>query len=96
MNYFNMAFDALRLFPEFRAKMLQGFENEVKIWAEVIKKARERGEIKSTMSDEEIAQTYVYLGDGVALHKIMTGSVSMDKLVPILFLWDKIYEQIKV
>jgi hypothetical protein len=95
LNYFSLAFDALKLFPEFREKMILGLKNELKIWAEVIKNAREKGEIKTSMTDEELAQTFIYLSDGVAMHMIMRGS-NIDELInPSLILWDKLYEQIK-
>ena len=95
MNYFSLAFDALKLFPEFRGKMILGLKNELKIWAEVIKNAREKGEIKTSMTDEELAQTFIYLSDGIFLHMIVGGSKIDEIISPSLVLWDKLYEQIK-
>ena len=95
MNYFSLVFDAIKLFPKFREIMLLGLENEVQIWAAVIKAARENGEIKSSMTDEEIAQTFIYLGDGVVMNTIMHGSQIKEWTAPVLVLWDKLYEQIK-
>jgi TetR/AcrR family transcriptional regulator, transcriptional repressor for nem operon len=96
MNYFTLAFDALKLFPEFKAKMITEQEKELKIWMDVIATARKKGEIKSSMSDEQIAKIYIYLGDGVAMHMIMEGAKIEDMISPFLSLWDKLYEQIKV
>lgn len=95
LNYFTMAFDALKLFPEFRDKMNQGQENELNIWKGVIRNAREKGEIKSTMTDEQLAQTYIYLSDGIAMHMIMEGYKVGEMINPFLTLWDKMYEMIK-
>jgi len=95
MNYFSLAFDALKLFPEFREKMILGLKNELKIWSEVIKRARENGEIKSFMTDEELAQIFIYLSDGIVLHMIIRGSKIDEMISPSLVLWDKLYEQIK-
>ena len=95
MNYFTLAFDALKLFPEFRKKMLVGMKEELSIWLEIIKSAREKGEIISPMTDEEIAQTFIYLSDGVAMHMIMRGTKIEDMIDPFLTLWDKLYEQIR-
>lgn len=95
INYFSLAFDALKLFPEFRDKMMEGQRNEVEIWSGVIKKACEKGEIKSYMTAEEIAKTFIYLSDGVAMHLIFSGAAIETMIDPILILWDKLYEQMK-
>jgi len=95
MNYFSLAFDALKLIPEFREKMIIGLQHEMDIWVGVIKNARANGEIKSTMTDEEIAQTFMYIGDGIAMHMIMRGGKMEETVAPFLSLWDKLYEQIK-
>ena len=96
MNYFTLAFDALKLFPEFRIKMMEGQKQEIEIWSDVIKNARNNGEIKSLMTDAEIAKTYIYLSDGVAMHMILGGIKREKMIMPFLSLWDKLYEQMKV
>ncbi len=95
INYFSLAFDALKLFPEFRGKMMEGQKTELIIWESVIKNARETGEIKSSMTDEEIAKIFIYLSDGIAMHLIFSGKSIETMIDPILELWDKFYEQIK-
>jgi hypothetical protein len=90
-----MAFDALKLFPDFRAKMVNEQQKELKIWIDVIGSARDKGEIKSTMSDEEIAQIFIYSSDGVAMHMVMKGTRVEEMVAPFMKLWDKLYEQIK-
>ena len=96
MNYFTLAFDALKLFPEFRDKMIIEQERELRVWIDAIKQARENGEIKSPMTDEEIAQIYIYLSDGVAMHSILNGIKIEEMINPFMSLWDKLYEQMKV
>jgi TetR/AcrR family transcriptional regulator, transcriptional repressor for nem operon len=95
MNYFSLAFDALKLFPEFRAKMQDDLKQELEIWMAIIKKARNNGEIKSSMTDEQIAQTFIYLSDGIGMHLIMRGTPIEEMVDPFLILWDKLYEQMK-
>jgi len=95
MNYFSLAFDALKLFPEFKEKMLLGMKHEFEIWESVIKKARESGEINSAMSDEQIAQTFIYLSDGIGMHMIMEGAPIDEMVKPYVELWDKLYELMK-
>lgn len=96
LNYFTLAFDALKLFPEFRDKMIVEQKKELKIWMDVIENARNKGEIKSSMTDEEIAKTFIYLSDGVAMHVILHGVKIEEMVSPFLTLWDKLYEQLKV
>ena len=96
MNYFSLAFDAIKLFPAFRQQMIDSQKKEIETWIEVLKKARETGEIKSTMTDEEIAKSFIFLGDGAAMHLIMRGVKIKELVSPFLTLWDKLYEQIKV
>lgn len=95
MNYFSLAFDALKLFPDFRARMVKEQQRELKIWIDVINSARKNGEIRSSMSDEEIAQLFIYSSDGVAMHMVMKGSRVEEMITPFMKLWDKLYEQIK-
>ena len=96
INYFTLMFDAIKLFPELRKKIIDLLKNENRKWTEVIKMAREKGEIKSVMSDEQLAKIFVSISDGVGMHLIIQG-VPFDKIAePLVELWDKLYEQIKV
>jgi TetR/AcrR family transcriptional regulator, transcriptional repressor for nem operon len=96
INYFSLAFDALRLFPDFKANMIIKLDEEIAIWTEVIRDARANGEIKSVMTDNDIAQLFISLGDGIGMTMVMRGSSIEEMVVPFLNLWDKLYEQIKV
>ncbi len=96
INYFTLMFDAIKLFPQLRKKIIDLIKNENRKWTEVIKAAREKGEIKSVMSDEQLAKVFVSISDGVGMHLIIQG-VPFDKIAePLVELWDKLYEQIKV
>lgn len=95
MNYFSLIFDALKLFPEFRTQMITGFHKEIEIWAGKIGQARKNGEISTSLSDKEIAEMYISMSDGIAIHMIATGSSVEETSNRFLFLWDKFYEQIK-
>ncbi len=94
-NYFTLAFDALKLFPEFKEKMIAGLKLELDIWTEVIKNAREKGEIQCLMTDEQIARTFINLSDGIAMHMVIKGSTIMEMVPPFMELWDKLYEMMK-
>ncbi|UCH13116.1 MAG: TetR/AcrR family transcriptional regulator [Bacteroidales bacterium] len=94
MNFFFMIFDALKLFPEFREKMEDYHKREIKAWMEVIKKAKENGEIKSSMSDKHIAMIFIYTADGISLDLMLGGSIENLKK-EIKSLWDKFYKSLK-
>ncbi len=96
INYFTLMFDAIKLFPELRRRIVDFLYNERKQWTKAIKMARERGEIKSAMSDEQLAKIFISINDGVGMHLIIQG-MPFDKITaPLVELWDKLYEQIKV
>lgn len=95
LNYFSLIFDALKLFPEFRVKVIDGFNKEMEYWTMAVERARSNGEIKSNMTDREIGETFMYLSDGVGMHMIMRG-VDIENIVkPFRNLWDKLYAEIK-
>jgi TetR/AcrR family transcriptional regulator, transcriptional repressor for nem operon len=95
MNYFSLAFDALKLFPEFRARLVEEQKKELGLWTSAITEARKKGEIKSVMSDEEIAQLFIFSSDGVAMHMVMSGKKIEEMVEPFMRLWNRLYEQIK-
>jgi AcrR family transcriptional regulator len=95
MNYFTLAFDALKLFPEFRERLVIEQKKEQKIWIDVIAEARAKGEIRSAMSDEDIAQLFIFSSDGVAMHMVMAGKKVEEMVGPFMNLWNKLYDQIK-
>lgn len=96
INYFTLMFDAIKLFPELRQKIVDFLYNERQQWTNAIKMARERGEIKSAMNDEQLAKIFISISDGVGMHLIIQG-MPFDKITaPLVELWDKLYEQIKV
>ncbi|HBZ26218.1 MAG TPA: TetR/AcrR family transcriptional regulator [Rikenellaceae bacterium] len=96
INYFTLMFDAIKLFPELRQRIVDFLYNERKQWTEVIKTARERGEIKSAMSDEQLAKIFISISDGVGMHLIIQGVPFDNIAAQLVELWDKLYEQIKV
>ncbi len=95
LNYFSLIFDALKLFPEFRERMITEFNKEIGYWTEAVERARSKGEIKSEMTNKEIGELFMYLSDGVGMHMIMRGETIENMVKPFQHLWNKFYEQIK-
>jgi TetR/AcrR family transcriptional repressor of nem operon len=93
-NFYFLIFDAMNLIPGFKKKMEDYIKKESSAWSAVIKKAREFGEIKSTMSDKQIATIFISTGDGVGLNIIVGGKYESLKK-ELLSLWDGFYESLK-
>ena len=93
-NHIALMFDALKIYPEFKNRIKANREREIQTWTEVVKNARERGEIKSNMDDFQIVMIFIYTGTGISLEVIMNRN--MKKLADeYLLLWDSFYESIK-
>src|SRR5690554_5581640 len=71
LNQYFLLFDAITQFPEFRKKFNEHTKQELQIWGNVIANAKKTGEIKSNVSDENIARMFMYMGDGNAIHSIL-------------------------
>jgi TetR/AcrR family transcriptional repressor of nem operon len=94
-NYYYLIFDAMKLLPDFKAFLMANQKDEIKGWTARVKYARENGEIKSAMTDAQIAKLFIYAGDGVGISMIM--EESNNKLrTEIKSLWDGLYETIRV
>jgi TetR/AcrR family transcriptional regulator, transcriptional repressor for nem operon len=94
LNYFALIFDAIKLFPSFREQMLESLHVEINAWKEIVSIARNSGEIKSPMSDEQIGSMFVYSNDGVGMRNIMKGS-SEFTMSSLSDLWDSFYEELR-
>jgi TetR/AcrR family transcriptional regulator, transcriptional repressor for nem operon len=94
LNYYSLIFDALRLFPEFKEKVIESSKQELDSWRTIIQVARENGEIKSSMNDEEIAGIFVHTNSGIGMNNMMIGKSETTTGI-LIELWDSFYLQIK-
>jgi AcrR family transcriptional regulator len=94
LNYYSLIFDALRLFPDFKEKMMESSRQELDAWKTVVHIAKENGEIKSSMSDEEIAGIFVHTNSGIGMNNMMIGKSETTTSL-LIELWDSFYLQIK-
>jgi hypothetical protein len=94
LNFFALLFDAFKMFPEFREKMEIYHRKELAAWVSVIGKARTSGEIRSALTDEQVAQIFLFTSDGLTMNLTMEQNTSdLDK--KLASLWDNFYETIK-
>jgi len=93
-NYISLVFDAIKLFPDFQERLQESKEVQLISWMNIIHDAREKGEIDSPMSDEQIANMFINSSSGVEMHSIFRGS-SEDIGKTLLCLWDGFYQELK-
>jgi TetR/AcrR family transcriptional repressor of nem operon len=94
LNYYSLIFDAIRLFPDFKEKMVESTRVDLEAWVKIIRTAKEQGEVKSSMSDDQLANVFIYTNSGISMENLMTGR-SEDITKSLLKLWDSFYAQIK-
>jgi TetR/AcrR family transcriptional regulator, transcriptional repressor for nem operon len=94
VNYYIVIFEASNHIPGFLEKIKKMHKIEFDIWLKVIRNARKKREIKTRMTDEQVAKIFIVISDGVGIHAIVDRNISkmMDDVVT---LWEKFYEEIK-
>lgn len=98
LNQYFLLFDAITQFPSFRKQINEHNKQELQVWENVIAHAKEAGEIKSEVSDANIARMFMYMGDGNAIHSIFLNRKTSEikKFISDLkALWDELYELLK-
>lgn len=90
INIFAFIFDSLKHFSDLRIKVKEVQLSELNAWEKIICSARNKGEIKSTLSDEQIAKIFIYTSDGIILD-----SVIQDKSMNSSILWEAFYATLK-
>jgi AcrR family transcriptional regulator len=93
LNYYVLVFDAMKLFPSYRERVNTNLQSELKIWEEIVRIARDTGEINSPMTNQQIASMFIYTSDGVALHRIMK-DINEDRPSTLLIVWDGLYKEL--
>jgi AcrR family transcriptional regulator len=74
-NFFNLLFQAIRMFPEFRNDLKVGNLLEEDKLVQILESALAKGEISSAVSTRKLAQMYAAMLDGMELHAVVTGEL---------------------
>ena len=93
-NYYALIFDAVKLFPSFRERVISTLQTELKTWEEIVRIARDKGEIKSSLTNEQIASIFIHTNDGVGMHNVLIDHTK-DTPNTLLSLWDGLYKGLK-
>jgi TetR/AcrR family transcriptional repressor of nem operon len=94
VNSYFFVFDTLKQFPNFQGELKRLIQWKQEAWTKIVRIAREKGEIKSPMSDEQIAEIFIFISDGVEIRSLMeidAGFITAQ----IKEFWDGFYAQIR-
>lgn len=94
ISFFLLAFDGLRLFPDFPEKIMKIHEYERNTWIKVINNAKKNGEIATSISDKQLAKMFIGVNDGLGMHLMLEDRFD-DLQGEIFTLWNAIYNLIK-
>ncbi|MBS4193305.1 hypothetical protein KHA94_24785 [Bacillus sp. FJAT-49705] len=61
----------------------------------VIHDAKNKGEIRTSMTDEQIAKMFVSSSDGIGIRSILVGTDGPSMKRALMELWDGIYLELK-
>ena len=94
LNFFLIMFEAVNRFPEFLTTELEMHKKELENWKVIISNARDKGEIKSDSTDEEIANLFLYCNDGAFIRFINNDNKTTYKAY-LLSAYNTIYNNLK-
>lgn len=93
-NHYLLIFEALRIIPDFKDKVHAYQKEETKAWISTIKTARAAGEIKSDISDRQLARLFISSSDGAVLRWMMAGQTT-NVIKEIEEVWNNLYALLK-
>jgi Transcriptional regulator len=94
LSYYSLLFDAMRYFPDFKARLNAMNAEERKAWLRAVAAARAQEELASPMGDEQIVDIFIHTNSGVGMSNIMVGS-SGNTIAELGSLWDGFYSSLR-
>jgi len=93
-NHYSLIFEALRIIPDFKSKIHRHENKAIEGWISIIAAARKNKEIKTVLSDEQVARLFIDASHGIVINLIMTGNAkAIEK--ETLAAWNNLYQLIK-
>lgn len=93
-NRYSLMFEAMRIIPDFKSKINRHEDKAMATWLRIIAAARKNKEIKTVLSNEQVARLFIDAGHGVVLHLIMTDN-TMAIEEEAFATWNNLYLLIK-
>src|ERR1700739_4773383 len=78
-NHYFLIFDAMKMLPDFKKRRIQQQKDEVKAWVKIISTAKKSGEIKSKVSDEQLAKLFIHSAKGCGISCIMSDNMDSSR-----------------
>jgi TetR/AcrR family transcriptional regulator, transcriptional repressor for nem operon len=94
LNIYSLFFEGIKLFPGIQEKLHECIQIELNAWKEVIHISRDNGEIKSLMTDEQIAKLFIFASDGIGMQSIILNENSKGVRDTLIDLWDSFYNDL--
>lgn len=94
MNFTRMIYDAIKLIPDFENRLNAIRQAEESSWNEVVKHAKENGEISSKISDEMITRLFISSSKGLHYDPSLTHEGD-DIKTQLMEMWDELYNSLK-
>jgi AcrR family transcriptional regulator len=94
LSFNTLTFEAFRLFPSVRKLVQQSSEKEFNMWVEIVKQAIDKGEIRSKMTAEKIADIFINISAGLAIRsRLSSGEINVVEYTREL--WQGFYEGLR-
>lgn len=98
INHYFLIFDAVTILPNFKKLNEQHVSKQIKAWRNIIRIARNNGEIRADLSDDQVAKMFVFMADGFGLNEILKTKRGNNFMFQkdIGKLWEGFYNLLKV
>jgi AcrR family transcriptional regulator len=93
-NFFLIMFEAIAKFPEFLKFELEQHTKDIAEWVKIIKKAKQTGEIRKDVDNNEIANLFLYSTDGVFI-RFVNSDQNKSYKDSLLKAFDSLYNMLK-
>jgi AcrR family transcriptional regulator len=93
-NRYSLMFEALRIIPDFKNKINRHEDKALAAWTSIIASARKNKEIKTVLSDEQLARLFIDTGHGIVISSIVSGNIIVIEK-EALAAWNNLYLLIK-
>ena len=94
VNHYPLMFEAMRILPDFKTKINRHEEKAITAWTKIVAAARKAKEIKTPLTDEQLARLFLDAGHGIVLHLVMTDNTkAIEKETTAA--WNNIYRLVK-
>jgi len=94
MNFFVFLSEAAKRIPDFMNIHLAQRKKELWAWSDIIATAKQNKEIKSNISNENLAMMFLNISDGISMNRAFSGNSGMQALLDLKRDWDNLYSML--